>query len=86
YYKWCKQHHFKSMLKDDIAARAACRKNTQPTLDPHMQALPPKDTAIPYSDGQLRSAAITWMITTDQPLSAIEEPTFINMLNVAARA
>ncbi|EMD30666.1 hypothetical protein CERSUDRAFT_101118, partial [Gelatoporia subvermispora B] len=66
YYKWCKQHHFKSMLKDDIAARAACRKNTQPTLDPHMQALPPKDTAIPYSDGQLRSAAITWMITTDQ--------------------
>ncbi|EMD38906.1 hypothetical protein CERSUDRAFT_37368, partial [Gelatoporia subvermispora B] len=85
YRKWCDNVGFKSMLKEDIKARQAAAAMPQPTLDSHLQPLPPKDVTVPYSDKSMRSSALKWFITTDQPISTLEEPTFVEMLNVAAR-
>ncbi|KAF8876423.1 hypothetical protein BD779DRAFT_1449448, partial [Infundibulicybe gibba] len=41
---------------------------------------------VPYSDQLFRDAAIEWLVSTDQPLAALEHPKFINMINIVARA
>ncbi|EMD31402.1 hypothetical protein CERSUDRAFT_40722, partial [Gelatoporia subvermispora B] len=84
YHKWCKDTSFLSMLREDIEARANAKKAVQATLDPHVQPLPTRVT--PYSDELMKETTLKWVISTDQPLSAIEEPAFVEMLNVAARA
>ncbi|EMD37205.1 hypothetical protein CERSUDRAFT_74176 [Gelatoporia subvermispora B] len=74
YHKWCKDTSFLSMLREDIEARANAKKAVQATLDPHVQPLP--ICVAPYSDELMKETA----------LNAIEEPAFVEMLNMAAHA
>ena len=58
-----------SQLPDDILRRkteAEKMANAQTTLDAHVQKVPPKEHIIPYSDELFKSAAIEWLIATDQ--------------------
>ncbi|TFY50177.1 hypothetical protein EVJ58_g11155, partial [Rhodofomes roseus] len=74
---------------EDVAARkleAEKANKVQTSLDNHVQKAIPKEHAAPYSDDLFKSAAIEWLVETDQPIGAFEHPKFINMINVAARA
>ncbi|KAH9912270.1 uncharacterized protein B0H18DRAFT_890420, partial [Fomitopsis serialis] len=88
---WCDKHKYESKLEDDIKARAAAaaaesESQKQTTLDGHVHSGPPVDPVIPYSDSAFKSAAIEWLVATDQPIGAFEHPAFINMINIASRA
>ncbi|TFY77607.1 hypothetical protein EWM64_g6405 [Hericium alpestre] len=86
YCTWATKNKFKSRLPGDIRERKARITETQTQLDPHLQNIPPTERVTPYSDKLFRKAAIEWLIATDQPLSALEHPAFIHMVNIAARA
>ncbi|KAG6904879.1 hypothetical protein DXG01_006492 [Tephrocybe rancida] len=51
-----------------------------------LKTQPPKERVIAYSDSLFHSVAIEWLIATDQPLSALEHPKFIEMIDVASQA
>ncbi|KAJ7089620.1 hypothetical protein C8R44DRAFT_648661 [Mycena epipterygia] len=46
--------------------------------------MPAKEVIIPYSDALFRQAAIEWLVATDQPVDAFEDPRFVNMINIAS--
>ncbi|KAF8574103.1 hypothetical protein K439DRAFT_1373364 [Ramaria rubella] len=58
----------------------------QSALTDHFGPAPPAEIIIPYSDEQLKQAAMEWLIATDQPIQALEHPKFVEMIEVAARA
>ncbi|KAG1864065.1 hypothetical protein C8R48DRAFT_573262, partial [Suillus tomentosus] len=41
---------------------------------------------VPYTDMLFRKAAIEWLISTSQPIQAVDHPSFKNMINIAACA
>ncbi|KAG2113946.1 uncharacterized protein F5147DRAFT_744119 [Suillus discolor] len=89
YRKWCKANEFASMLPQDIKERktAAAIANAQQTsLDGHLKEIPPHKAVVPYTDALFRDAAIEWLISTSQPIQAVDHPSFKNMIDVAARA
>ncbi|KAH9920576.1 hypothetical protein B0H21DRAFT_701957, partial [Amylocystis lapponica] len=86
YRKWCTQNDFTSMLAEDMKARKAQKKNDQGTLDEHVWPEAPKERVVAYSDEGFHEAAIQWLINTDQPLSALERPSFRKMIDFAACA
>lgn len=81
------------------AANDTTKKQKQSTLDPHLEE---KERFVPYTDANFRNAALEWLIKTDQvhiqnhhhlvfscslqPVSALEDPKFIEMINIASRA
>ncbi|KAF9231051.1 hypothetical protein BU15DRAFT_49006 [Melanogaster broomeanus] len=84
YLQWAEANNFPSMLPKDAKQRKeGASSHNQPRLDSHLQ---PKERVIPYSDKMFRDAAIQWLIDTDQPIAALEHPSFKNMIDVAARA
>lgn len=48
------------------ATKAAKEKVKQTLLNGHLQEIPKKEQATPYSDAAFHEAAIEWLITTDQ--------------------
>jgi hypothetical protein len=44
------------------------------------------ERVLPYSDKLFRQAAIEWLVSTDQPIQALEHPKFKEMIDVASRA
>ncbi|KAH9830561.1 uncharacterized protein C8Q71DRAFT_716625, partial [Rhodofomes roseus] len=89
YRQWCTKTGFTSQLPQDISARkveAAKASMTQGSLDKHVQKVTPAEYIQPYTDELFKSAAIQWLVETDQPIGAFEHPSFINMINVASRA
>lgn len=64
YNTWCNENKFTTMLPK--ATKAAKEKVKQTLLDGHLQEIPKKEWATPYSDAAFHEAAIEWLITTDQ--------------------
>ncbi|KAK6969475.1 putative AC transposase [Favolaschia claudopus] len=87
YHRWAKKNDFESALPSDRRAKKEAEaKDTQPTLDQHLREKPEQEVIIPYSDALFREAAIEWLVATDQPIDALENPKFVNMIDIAARA
>ncbi|KAF9229375.1 hypothetical protein BS17DRAFT_688220, partial [Gyrodon lividus] len=40
----------------------------------------------PYTDKLFHEAAVEWLITTNQPIQAIDHPSFRKMINIASQA
>ena len=57
----------------------------QGQLDSHLQPILPKEVIPPYSDDLFREATIQWLINADQPIAALEHPSFRNMVNITSR-
>ncbi|KAJ3522295.1 hypothetical protein NMY22_g11953 [Coprinellus aureogranulatus] len=85
YYEWCKANKFASMLPDDRkdAAKKEAEKLNQTTIDKHLAE--PDEVIVPYTDALFIDAATEWLIRTNQPVSALEHPSFRNMISVASR-
>ncbi|KIL57470.1 hypothetical protein M378DRAFT_87861, partial [Amanita muscaria Koide BX008] len=58
----------------------------QTSVDSHFQPVLPGMKPQPYSDKLMKEAAIEWLIRTNQPISAFENPAFKRMTDIAARA
>ncbi|KAI0280549.1 hypothetical protein BC826DRAFT_924411, partial [Russula brevipes] len=87
YQTWVQKNGFISMLpKDAERRRHDAEAEKQPRLDPHLTEMPRKERVIPYTDDLFRAAMIEWLVSTDQPIHALEHPSFHNMVHVAARA
>ncbi|KAH9920979.1 hypothetical protein B0H21DRAFT_701867 [Amylocystis lapponica] len=87
YKKWAEEHSFQSMLpKDSKARRAQAAANTQGRLDPHLKVMPKQLHTEPYTHARFRDASIEWIVATDQPIQALEHPTFRKMIDIASRA
>ncbi|KAI0757827.1 hypothetical protein C8Q80DRAFT_1090595 [Daedaleopsis nitida] len=90
YHAWAKNTGFVSMLPKDSAARRraqASKSAEQTRLDPHLREQPkPPEQLVKYSDELFRDAAVEWLIATDQPLQALEHPSFKKMIHIAARS
>ncbi|KAJ7023587.1 hypothetical protein C8F04DRAFT_956605, partial [Mycena alexandri] len=90
YHQWAKKHSFTSALScDKKAAKKAAEADadkTQTTLDSSLREIPVKEKIIPYSDALFREAAIEWLVSTNQPIDALDHPKFHNMIEIAARA
>ncbi|KAJ6521995.1 hypothetical protein B0H19DRAFT_859120, partial [Mycena capillaripes] len=92
YNSWADKNGFESRLPDDVKARAdaaaaaasAKAKLTQRTLDKDLKKRP--DRPAPYTDELFTEAALEWLIATDQPIEALTNPYFKNMIDIAARA
>lgn len=72
YRKWCEKFGFESRLPEDIkerklaadAADAAAKQLHQQTLEPHLREKP--ERIVPYTDELWCTAALEWLIATDQ--------------------
>ncbi|KAG1720187.1 uncharacterized protein EDB91DRAFT_1257104 [Suillus paluster] len=89
YCKWCKANKFESMLPPDVKERknaAAVVNAQQGSLDPHLHKVQPCEHVLPYSDKLFREAAIEWLASTNQPIQAVDHPSFKKMIDTASRA
>ncbi|KAI1792038.1 hypothetical protein LXA43DRAFT_888178, partial [Ganoderma leucocontextum] len=87
YRTWAEKNNFASMLpKDSKARRDDQAANNQSRIDPHLKQRPAQERVVKYSDELFRTAAVEWLIATDQPIQALEHPAFKNMIDIAARA
>ncbi|KAF9220281.1 hypothetical protein BS17DRAFT_715136, partial [Gyrodon lividus] len=58
----------------------------QGTLDEHVREVKPSKHVVPYSNQLFREAAVEWLICTNQPIQAMDHPSFKKMVNVASHA
>ncbi|KAG2365200.1 hypothetical protein BDR07DRAFT_1481578 [Suillus spraguei] len=75
YCKWCKANKFESMLPSDVKERknaATVAKVQQGSLDSHLHEVQP--------------AAIEWLASTNQPIHAVDHPSFKKMIDTASCA
>ncbi|KAG2746661.1 hypothetical protein P692DRAFT_20738482, partial [Suillus brevipes Sb2] len=89
YRKWCKANKFESMLPPDVKEQknaAAVANARQDSLDPHLHEVQPREHVLPYSDKLFREAAIEWLASTNQPIQAVDHPSFKKMIDTASRA
>ncbi|KAH9163574.1 hypothetical protein EDB89DRAFT_1859888, partial [Lactarius sanguifluus] len=86
YRKWCDSNHFNSMLPEDSKKCKRIEKDCQSLVIDHFGPKDPTTKLIPFSEKALRTAALEWMITTDQPIQVFKHPTFMKMLDIASRA
>ncbi|KAG2085776.1 uncharacterized protein F5147DRAFT_588786 [Suillus discolor] len=89
YRQWCKTNNFELMLPQDIKERktvVAIANVQQTSLDGHLQEKPSTDIVVPYTNTIFREAAIGWLISTSQPIQAIDHLAFQKMIAVAAHA
>ncbi|KAI6011628.1 hypothetical protein EDC04DRAFT_2580363 [Pisolithus marmoratus] len=84
YLQWATANNFPSMLPDDTKHhQEEAALSTQPSLDNH---LIPRDQLLHYSESAFREVAIQWLIETDQPINVLQNPMFMQMINVASHA
>ncbi|KAI5990905.1 hypothetical protein EDD15DRAFT_2169746, partial [Pisolithus albus] len=84
YLKWAAANKFISMLPEDSQRhRAEAASSSQPNLDAHVI---PREQVLHYSESAFREVAIQWLIETDQPINVLQNPMFMQMINVASRA
>ncbi|KAF8838872.1 hypothetical protein BDN67DRAFT_906583, partial [Paxillus ammoniavirescens] len=87
YRKWCKDNNFESKLPNDVKARktATVTENMrQGTLDEHVREIKPGEHVLPYTDKLFHEAAVEWLITTNQPIQAVDHPSFRKMIDIAS--
>ncbi|KAJ3742812.1 hypothetical protein DFH05DRAFT_1400968 [Lentinula detonsa] len=90
YRQWCDRNQFMSMLPKDVLARKTAMKDAaeklkQSSIDSHTERRPTVKPAAPYSNALFREAAVEWLVSTDQPIDALEQPSFQHMIDVASR-
>ncbi|KIM77741.1 hypothetical protein PILCRDRAFT_47046, partial [Piloderma croceum F 1598] len=83
---WAIANSFESMLPGDVKARKEKAEHTQQTINSHLTERKLSERVLPYSDKQFKKAAIEWLVSTDQPIQALEYPKFKEMIDVASRA
>ncbi|OJA16868.1 hypothetical protein AZE42_13376, partial [Rhizopogon vesiculosus] len=89
YRKWCKDNNFTSMLASDVKEQKTApviASAQQTTIDGHLTELPETPVVIPYSVTTFREATIEWLISTGQPIQAVNHSSFKKMIDIAARA
>ncbi|KIK76068.1 hypothetical protein PAXRUDRAFT_171004 [Paxillus rubicundulus Ve08.2h10] len=89
YYKWCKAKKFESKLAADIKSwntATAVANAKQGSLDDHVREIEPGKHVVPYSNKHFREAAVEWLISTNQPLQAVDHPSFKKMIYIASQA
>ncbi|KAF8802827.1 hypothetical protein BYT27DRAFT_7063060, partial [Phlegmacium glaucopus] len=90
YNKWCTDNSFESKLPKALKAQRNAKiaedRSKQSSIDPHLRERVERERVIPYSDTLFRDAAIEWLVATDQPIQALEHPSFKNMIDIASRA
>ncbi|KAI9429899.1 hypothetical protein H4582DRAFT_1825324 [Lactarius indigo] len=91
YRKWCQDNNFESMLPEDTKRRreAAANKllrSQQSAVTDHFRPEDPSTRRIPYSDSAFQTAAIEWLVQTNQPVQAFKHPSYKKMLDIASRA
>ncbi|KAJ7588378.1 hypothetical protein C8J56DRAFT_785901 [Mycena floridula] len=88
YHKWCKENDFPSKLEEDITARQdeAANKRTQSHLNVDILKKAKSEEIPVYTNSRFRESLLRWMIVTNQPLRASEEPSFRDMIQLVATA
>ncbi|KAJ3818135.1 hypothetical protein F5880DRAFT_1491866 [Lentinula raphanica] len=91
YRLWCDKTRFTSMLPKDVSARKAsikqaADKQKQSMLDAHLEQKTGIKYTVPYSSTLFCEAAVEWLVRTDQPIDALEHPSFHHMIEIASRA
>ncbi|KAF5309327.1 hypothetical protein D9758_019000 [Tetrapyrgos nigripes] len=70
--------------------KASASTEKQTTVDDHFPTCPPMhpppERVLPYSDELFKEVAHDWLTATDQPIWALQHPTFHEMIDVASRA
>ena len=66
YRTWAKDAKFESKLPGDVAARKKQVEQTQLTLDASLVEKKLTKKVVPYSDQLFKTAAIQWLVATDQ--------------------
>ncbi|KAI0245258.1 hypothetical protein BJV78DRAFT_1080729, partial [Lactifluus subvellereus] len=86
YRKWAESVKYKSKLPGDVKKRKAAAEAATRTLDRDLKEMKTSERVIPYTDNAFREAAIEWLISSDQPIQALEHPKFKEMIDLAGRA
>ncbi|KAF8834463.1 hypothetical protein BDN67DRAFT_873223, partial [Paxillus ammoniavirescens] len=89
YQKWCKTNNFKSMLPTDVKAcnaATAVANAKQSSLDDHVRVIELGECVLPYTDKLFREAVIEWLISTNQPIQAVDHPSLKKMIDIASQA
>ncbi|KAG1812027.1 hypothetical protein EV424DRAFT_1327234, partial [Suillus variegatus] len=88
YNKWAQDNNFELMLPKAVAKchdTVLKASASQTGLNNHLHDLPPKAKhVLPYTDQLFCKAATEWLISTDQPIQALEHPSFHLMIHVAS--
>jgi len=66
YRMWAKSANFEYKLPGDVAARKKEAEQAQRTLDASLVEKKLAKKVVPYSDRLFKTAAIQWLIATDQ--------------------
>ncbi|KAG8219139.1 hypothetical protein J3R82DRAFT_4958 [Butyriboletus roseoflavus] len=77
------------MLPEDSQDRKKAAISTnlkQSALDTHLREPTAIEKVVLYTDQLFHKAAIKWLITTNQPLQAVEHLSFKKMIDIASRA
>ncbi|KAF8135553.1 hypothetical protein EV363DRAFT_1159309, partial [Boletus edulis] len=84
YVEWAAANNFVSMLPNDTKQqRANATLSMQPSLDKHLIC---KEPVVKYTDSSFSDLAVHWLIDMDQPVHALQHPSFQAMINLVSRA
>ncbi|KAH9031814.1 hypothetical protein EDB84DRAFT_1270945, partial [Lactarius hengduanensis] len=86
YRKWCDSNNFDSMLPQDSKKRKRVEKDGQSLVIHHFRPEDPTARPIPFSEKALQTAALEWMVATNQPIQTFKNAAFKKMLDIASRA
>jgi hypothetical protein len=75
----------KAVARRKTVALEGASALTQSGLDGHLRPVK-AEPIVPFSNELFQEAATEWLISTDQPIRALEHPAFQKMINIAARA
>ncbi|KAH9060416.1 hypothetical protein EDB83DRAFT_2168617, partial [Lactarius deliciosus] len=84
YRKWCNTNNFDSMLPQDSKQHKCVDK--EPLITEHFGPEDPSARPIPFSNKALETAALEWLIETNQPIQTFNNAVFKKMLDIMSRA
>jgi hypothetical protein len=61
------------------------KTSQQSQLNSHLQPMVSNEKVPDYSDMWFHNAAIQWLVNTNQPIAALEHPSYQHIINVAVR-
>ncbi|KAH9079148.1 hypothetical protein EDB83DRAFT_2216402, partial [Lactarius deliciosus] len=84
YRKWCNANNFDSMLPQDSKQRKCVDKEL--SITEHFGPKDPSARLILFSNKALETAALEWLIETNQPIQTFDNAAFKKMLDIVSRA
>ncbi|KAI9429348.1 hypothetical protein H4582DRAFT_1826974, partial [Lactarius indigo] len=84
YRKWCNTNKFDSMLPLDSKQHKCVDK--EPSVTEYFGPEDPGARPIPFSSKALETAALEWLIQTNQPILAFNNAAFKKMLDITSQA